>query len=184
MSLSIEKTNFIVFKVPRHSSETVTIKVGKQHLRQTKYVKFLGILLDEHLNWKHHLLELSKKLARTCGLFFKILQFLPTNVLICLYNSLFPSFLQYGIIVWGLTYESYTRPIYLLQRKIIRAIAFEHFTSPSAPIFLNLKILRLSELFQLKLLCFMYECINSTSPTHFFNFIVPVASVHQYTRQS
>ena len=171
--------------VPRHSSETVTIKVGKQHLRQTKYVKFLGILLDEHLNWKHHLLELSNKLARTCGLFFKILKFLPTNVLICLYNSLFPSFLQYGTIVWGLTYESYIKIIYLLQKKIIRVIAFEHFTSPSAPIFLNLKILRLSELFQLKLLCFMYECINSTSPTHFFNSIVPVPSVHQYTtRQS
>ena len=37
-------------------------------------VRFLGILLDHHLNWKHHLLALSKKLAGTCGSFFKIKQ--------------------------------------------------------------------------------------------------------------
>lgn len=33
-----------VFKSPRHSSENVIMKVGKQPVRQTKFVRFLGIL--------------------------------------------------------------------------------------------------------------------------------------------
>ena len=113
--------------------------------------------MDENLSWKYHLIEFSKKLARTCGMFFKVRHFLPIDVLICLYNSLFSPFLQYGILVWGLTHKTYINPVFLLQKRIIRAMSFEHFTSHSAPIFRDLKILKLHDLFQLNLLSFVYE---------------------------
>ena len=45
--------------------------------------------------------------------------------------------------------------IYLLQKNVIRAIAFKSFTSPSTPTFSELKILKLYDLFELKLLIFV-----------------------------
>ena len=171
LSLNIDKTNFIIFKSPQHSSpETVSIKFGNLPVKQTCYVKFLGVLLDENLSWKYHLTELSKKLARTCGMFFKVRHFLPINVLICLYNSLFSPFLQYGILVWGLTYETYINPVFLLQKRVVKAISFANFTSPSTPIFSDFKILKLYDLFQLKLLSFVYDCVNRISPSCFHSF--------------
>ena len=90
LALNIDKTNFVIFKSPQHSCPvTIGIKIGNLPIRKTRYVKFLGVLLDENLSWKYHLTELSKKLARTCGMFFKARHFLPINILICLYNSLF-----------------------------------------------------------------------------------------------
>ena len=95
LSLNINKTNFIVFKPPQHlPSETVNIKIGNHHVKQTCYIKFLGVLLDENISWKYHLIELSKKLARTCGIFFRVRHSLSKNILIRLYNSLFSPFLQ------------------------------------------------------------------------------------------
>ena len=186
LALNVEKTNFVIFhSVQNILNEGISIKIGNQHVRQAKYVKFLGLILDENLSWKYHLCELSKKLSRTCGIFFKIRHFLPSSALVSLYNSLFSSFLQYGIIVWGLTYEVHTKPIYLLQKKVVRAIAFKSFTSPSTPIFSDLKILKLYDLFDLKLLSFVYESINMTSPVCFHNFFESLTSVHQYnTRQA
>ena len=187
LSLDIDKTNFIfmIFKSPQHSSaETGNIKIGNLPVKRTCYVKFLGVLLDENLSWKYHTTELSKKLARTCGMFFKIRHFLPVDVLICLYNSLFSPFIQYGILVWGLTYDIYINPVFLLQKKVIRAISFENFTAPSTPLFSDLKILKLRDLFQLKLLSFVYDCINKISPSCFHSFFELVESVHQCgTRQ-
>ena len=185
LSLNIDKTNYIIFKSPQHSSsESVSIKIGCFTVKRTSYVKFLGVLLDESLSWKYHLTEPSKKLARTCGMFFKVRHFLPIDVLICLYNSLFSPFLQYGIVVWGLTYESYINPVFLLQKRAVRAISFEQFTSPSSPIFLDLKILRLHDLFQLKLLSFVYDSVNKISPACFHSFFPLAEFVHQYgTRQ-
>ena len=186
LSLNIDKTNFIIFKSPQHSSsEIINIKIGNLPVKKTCYVKFLGVLLDENLSWKYHRTELSKKLARTCGMFFKVRHFLPVDVLICLYNSLFSPFLQYGILVWGLTYETYINPVFLLQKRVVRAISFERFTSHSNPIFSDLKILKLHDLFQLKLLCFVYESVHKISPICFHNFFKSLESVHQYdTRQA
>ena len=125
LSLNIDKTNFIIF----HSSITTVpadtvIKIGKKHIKRAKFVKFLGLLLDEHLSRKYHLNELSKKLARYCGLFFKIRNFMSHEILICLYNALFLSFLQYGIIVWGQTYKTHIDPLFKIQKKTVRAILF------------------------------------------------------------
>ena len=186
LSLNIDKTNYIIFhsssvNVPSDSN----IKIGKKYIKRVKFVKFLGLLLDEHLHWKYHLNELSKKLARNCGMFFKIRNLLPLDVLICLYNALFLSFLQYGLIVWGQTYASYIDPIFKLQKKAVRAISFQPRMSPSLPIFSDLKLLKLSELFEVRLLVFVFDSVNKTSPSCFHDFFLFSSSVHQYsTRQA
>ena len=54
-------------------------------------VKFLGILLDAHLSWKQQITELSKILARTIGILYKIRHFVPLETLKVLYFSLFYS---------------------------------------------------------------------------------------------
>ena len=117
LSLHIDKTNFIMFKSPQHSCpETANIKIGNLPVKQTHYVKFLGVLLDENLTWKYHLTELSKKLARTCGMFFKIRHFLPKNVLILLYNSL--SHLSCNMVFWfGVSPMRHTSIHYFCYRK-------------------------------------------------------------------
>ena len=112
---------------------------------RTQYVpKKWNQLLDENLSWKYHHGELSKKLARTCGILFRIRNLLTSESLICIYNALFMSFLQYGITVWGQTYDSYLEPIFKLQKKAVVAISHQPFRSPSLPILKkNLKVLRL-----------------------------------------
>ena len=186
LSLNIDKTNYIIFhSSSRNVPSDSTIKIGKKQIKRVKFVKFLGLLLDEHLSWKYHLSELSKKLARTCGIFFKIRNLLPLDVLLCLYNALFLSFLQYGLIVWGQTFASYIDPIFKLQKKAVRAISFQPRLSPSFPIFKDLKLLKLSEIFELRLLTFVYDSVNKTSPCCFHDFFLFSSSVHQYsTRQA
>ena len=170
---------------PLINSKISKVSYKDSHHPRAKYIKFLGLLLDENLNWKYHFSELSRKLSRTCGIFFKVRHLLLTNILVSLYNSLFSSFLQYGIIVWGLTYEVHTNPIYFLQKKVVRAIAFKSFTSPSTPTFSELKILKLYDLFELKLLTFVYESVTMISPICFHKFFDTLTSVHQYdTRQA
>ena len=72
----LRKTNFINFKSLRQSSpETAGIKIGNSFVKQTFHVKFLGALLDENISWMYPLFELSKKMARTCGMFFRARHF-------------------------------------------------------------------------------------------------------------
>ena len=97
------------------------------------------------------------------GKVFKIGHLLPTSVKGSLHYSLFP-----------------TLGNYRLQKKVVRSIAFKNFTSPSTPIFSELKILKLYDLFHLKLLTFVYESVRLISPTFFHNFLEILTSVSQY----
>ena len=60
LSLNIDKTKYVIFKSPQHSlSDTTNIKIDNLSVKNTCYVTFLGVLLDENLSWKYHLTELS-----------------------------------------------------------------------------------------------------------------------------
>ena len=61
LSLNIRKTNYVIFhSFARKVSEFVRIKLGSKIINQVDYVKYLGILIDATLTWKHHITELSK----------------------------------------------------------------------------------------------------------------------------
>ena len=78
--------------------------------------------------------------------------------------------MQYGILVWDLTYENYIKPEFLLQKQVLRAISFTHCTPSPAPISSDLKILKPHDLFQLKLLCLVHDSVNRNVPSYFHPF--------------
>ena len=125
LALNIEKTNFVIFYSPRNKPDmNFVLKFGRKKIIQETCVKFLGLLLDSHLSWKPHITELAKNLSRTVGLFYKIRHYAPEDTLKLLYYGIFFPFLPYGIHVWGLTYPTYFETVFILQKRILKAITF------------------------------------------------------------
>ena len=95
---NLGKTNFVLFHCPYEKlSDNFKLKISNQEIQRTKYIKFLGVLMDEHLSWKYHTVELRKELSRTYSIFSKLHHYCPLQTLISLYNSLFSSLLLYGL---------------------------------------------------------------------------------------
>ena len=186
LALNVDKTNFVIFHSQQQKlTDHIVLKIGNKKIKQESDVKFLGVLLDSNLSWKFHLAQLSKKLARTAGLFYKIRHYAPTETLILLYHGIFAPFLSYGLPVWGSTYPSLLDPITVLQKRILKIITFNEITAPSGPLFDSLQILKLSDLFQLQVAGFVYECINSLAPIYFKNYFTSIQTVHGIgTRQA
>ena len=119
LSLNISKTNYVIFhsKV-RKIDEFIRIKIGSKTIKRENYVKYLGILVDSALTWKPHITQLSKKLFRSVGIFFKIRHYVTPKTLKLLYYSLFHSFIYYGIAVWGLTHPTILDHLCKMQKKL------------------------------------------------------------------
>ena len=98
--------------------ENVSIRSGKKPVSRFGYVKFLGLLMDENLSWKYHFTELAKKQSRTSGIFLKIRNFLPLDILKNLHYSIFSSFLSYASSTWGLSYDTYLETLCIVQKKV------------------------------------------------------------------
>ena len=179
LALNIDKTNFVIFHSPQKKNvDPVILKIGKEKIRNENCVKFLGVLLDSSLSWKHHIAELSKKLARTVGIFYKVKHLIPLEILKIHYYSLCYSFVSYGITVWGLTHKSYLDPIIITPKKILRVMTFSEINAHIAPLFSQLGILKVHDVHQFELLSFVYDCHHKLAPVHSHSYFKPNSKEH------
>ena len=79
----------------------LNLKLNRQRLHSSNNVKYLGIKIDENLNWKHHINEVSTKLIRVNAILFKIRNYVNPKILRLIYFAIFKSYLNYSSIVWA-----------------------------------------------------------------------------------
>ena len=61
-SLKISKTNFVIFHAINRIKSPVTILINRHAIDEAEYVKYIGILIDSHLTFRHHIFDgLTKK---------------------------------------------------------------------------------------------------------------------------
>ena len=88
LSLNIGKTNHVIFHShAKRIDEFIQIKLGRKPIKRVHHIKYLGVLVDSTLSWKPHVTELSEKLAKSVGIFFKIRHYVTLETLKLLYYS-------------------------------------------------------------------------------------------------
>ena len=56
LSLNVNKTNFMIFSPKRNEPKhDICIKIGETQIEEVDQCKFLGIIVDNKLNWKDHI---------------------------------------------------------------------------------------------------------------------------------
>ena len=56
LSVNLKKNNYIIFESRQKKlNYHLTVFYGNQSLNQANMTKFLGVYVDEHLTWKHHI---------------------------------------------------------------------------------------------------------------------------------
>ena len=63
--------------------------------------KFLGVYLDENLDWKYHANQVYNKIQSNKQLLNISKNFMNVNTLIKIYYAHIHSHLNYGLVVWG-----------------------------------------------------------------------------------
>lgn len=165
LSINESKTELLIFrstncKVPKDFYITINdCKVFPQ-----KFVKYVGIFLDEHLTWKKQISSLCIKLSKSVGAISKLRHFTSTKVCVSIYYALFFSHLSYGCLVWQYAHDSLIERICVLQRKVIRIISFSLPRDRTSPIFFLLKILKVRDVFDSFLLQLFFKLMNDELP--------------------
>ena len=184
--LNKDKTKYILFHLRnmRVPPNLDPISIGDSVLQCVQSLSFLGVTIDENLNWKAHIKSVSLKISRSVGVLSKIKNIVPDNVLVMIYNSLILSHLSYCNLAWGNSYSGHLNAIKVLQKRAVRIITHSNYSSPSIPLFIKMKILPIQELITLNTLVFMYNFHSGKLPCIFKSMFVSNSSIHSHnTRQ-
>lgn len=183
LTINVNKSKFMVF----HSPQKVNVHIPQLLLNNTMIecvseFNFLGIVINKYLSWNSHINFISKKISRVLGIMCKLKHIIPTTAKLTIYNTLILPNINYGLLCWG--YQS--SKLMNLQKKAIRTIINAKYNAHTDPIFKQLDLLKITDIYTISKLKFFFKIVHNMLPSYFLtNFVVFNRDTHEYqTRQS
>ena len=161
-SINLSKTNYMIIKSSRKTSENIEIRLqsmdGLCHLlRKKDHIIYLGVMIDESLTWKCHISYICSRVSRNIGIILKLRHYLSIHQLKQIYYNLIYPYLSYAVIAWG---SAHLQTLQSKQNTVLRLMFFVTTSGPyteSALPFLNLlDILTVDNVYHLHALKFTH----------------------------
>ena len=185
LKLNVKKTHFMIFSSNKHKYDyTKKLFLLNTEIKMEKFTKFLGVIIDQNLNWKQQILHVKKKVSRGLGIIRKARKYLNYDALRTLYHSFVYPYLDYCIEVFGSAKSSIIEPLCRMQRKAIRLITSSHYRADTVPLFEKCKILTLAEIHVYKTALFMFRVHHNYAPVPFKHMFVKKSQIHNYNTRS
>lgn len=153
--INLDKTHIMTFSnnYNLNNQSDININYSGMNISKVDMTKFLGLNLDENLNWKIHVSNLCKKLNQFSYAMYMLRKVVNEAAVITAYHGFAESVLRYGIIFWG--NSTLKEQIFVSQKKCVRAICKLQKTDSCKPYFSELKILTLPCLYIFELSVFV-----------------------------
>ena len=183
IKINYDKSKFIIFSYGKKYS-LEQIKIGSSFISSTDNTKFLGIWVDNHLNFRSHIDSISSKISKVVGMLFRLNDILPKEALKTLYSTLLLPHLMYGIEIWYGILKSNDDRIFKLQKKSIRAINCLPYAAHTNDYFKSMNLLKLEDIYKQRVLLYMYksdltsihEANHNYATRHAYDIVLPLFS--------
>ena len=140
LHINLSKCCYMHFR-PRHNNEErrtcarvrpfgseLNLQLCGKKLKKVDKVKFLGVIIDDQLNWEAQVSHLETKLTFSIIMLKRIKKFIPKSEYLKIYNALFLSHVTYCISCWGGTPKLKLLKIFALQKRCVRLLFGNQFT--------------------------------------------------------
>ena len=169
LSLNKDKTKYTFFHKAREK-DNIPLKlpaffINDKEIERVISIKFLGVLIDEHLTWKEHITVIENKVSKNLGLLYRAKRVLDSNALKKLYFSFFHSYLTYGNIAWASTSKTKLKKLASKQKEAVRVVNNDN--ANIRELMHKMKVLNIYKLNIYQVLTFMHKVKTNTAPLVF-----------------
>jgi hypothetical protein len=128
----------------------LNIVCNNRQITTLSNIKFLGININDSMNWSCHVEYIIPKVSSACYIMRRVKHYMTLNTLKTIYYSYFNTVMSYGLFLWGNS----------LQKRIIRIMTNCNNRVSCRSLFRRLEILPLSSQYILSLLHFVINNKN------------------------
>ena len=137
-------------------------RIGKDET--TKSFKFVGIHVDEDLDWSHHVRHIANKIRKIKFSLSRLNNFMPKLQKGMVYNALFKPHIEYGIEVWGGAKPSILKPLKIMQNQCLRFVCSKKRKSHTNPLYKEAETLKLEDIYVLRTQIQVLKVLQGTGP--------------------
>lgn len=175
LTLNVSKTKYLTFSI-RSDGQPLpsTIQIVSHHCKQAQncsclevmpatQIKYLGVLLDNHLRWKPHIKSLSGRLRKLIYVFKTLRHVCDSSQLTSVYYALGQSIITYCISSWGGCPKSTLITLERAQRAILKIMTFKPYRYPTIELYKDTPILTVRQYFLMTILLEQHKIPKSTN---------------------
>ena len=145
------------------------LKINNAEIPTVTAIKFLGIIIDDRLNWKPQIQSVKSKVSSILYVMYKAYKLVTTAGMYSLYCSLFQPYISYCNEIWGNNYASDVKCLCVIQRKAVRLICNADRLTHTNELYKELYILKFPEFVQYNTAILMFHLFHGTLPIHLQN---------------
>ena len=163
------KTTYMIFKPSKYSllcdgaNQGFTLKINGQNIEQVFVVKYLGVFIDDKLDWSDHINSIIKKISSLSGILSRTDALLPIKCKKNIYFALIHSILIYCIEAYGNVSNSKLNPLSVKCNRLLRLLQCKPRCTPLRDLYSNFNILPINLLFNFHTLKFIHKCFYNNS---------------------
>ena len=167
----------------KYSTLTFQILCDNSFIVNSICCKYLGILIDNKLNFKQHIQLVESKIAKLVEILNKLRHIFPSSALL-IYFALVHPHLLYGLPIWEITFPTYLQKLQRLQNKALRIISNCNPKTSTTPFFYEYKILKIQDLYYFEISKIMHQYSNKHLLICFTSFFTQTSSIHNRSTRS
>ncbi len=186
LTLNTSKTKYIVFgnKSNLTVKPDLNLTIGGKPIERVSSMKYLGVILDEHLTFDEHIQYILFKSSKKLGILRRSKEYLNNSTRKLLYQSLILPHMDYCDTVYMCTTEKNLQKLQIVQNSAFRIILEADIDTPISELH---KKLEMPNLKQRRSIHLAMECFNNINNKEagLHSFFVPTSDTHvRTTRQT
>ena len=163
--MRVNKTVYVLFQKNKTSSTEIKLHLNNHIIYNSPETRFLGMTLDENLNWSSHVNQLILKLNRNLNLLklSRNIMMMTQESKLLVYHSHLESHIQYGILLCG--NGANNTQINRIHKKQNKALQYITNRSNALENKKELQVLDITSLIELSNLKFGYKALHNLQPS-------------------
>ena len=163
LTLNVEKTKCMFFQKKR-TPEKISLSIDNKSIDAVSHFNFLGLLIDENLSWKNHIAMVTNKLSKISGVLHRLKYIYIRNMFWWLYIN----HCLFHILITALFFGVIISTLFLnCRKKLLELLQIAHYIAHSEPILKGLSLVKVQDMYELKILKFLYKLHANDFPRYF-----------------
>ena len=177
LTLHPKKTRYILFQTkkqrnnpPQRNLKIILMNQQVQRVsdndKETAF-KFLGLWIDENLNWQEHVRKTTAKVRQLAYSMTRLKNVISSKHQTVIYKGLIKPVIEYGIAIWG---HAISKDLTKAHKKIVRVINHEPRHSHVEPLLKQMNCLQLTDLYRQRVLTTLYKVKHDQVPELLYHY--------------
>lgn len=178
LKINASKTLYMVFSLKGKQDINIDIKIGNKAINRTDKYDYLGIIIDNQLNFSEHTNRIRKKLASLSGVLHRCAACLTRKKQKMIYGAMIETHIRYMMPIWTAARKTDIQRVQVAQNRALKRLYGFHWSYSTSTLYKELKLLKIENLNKLEEIKLIHKIANRQIKTNIT--LQMVSDVHNY----